>query len=102
MTFLRPIAARLAAAVVGALVSWLTVKGIDVPADTQQAWIEATVGLMLLVFGIVYALAHKLINRKLNPADAATPGLAKIGKMEQRAISHPYPAGVELGDETGG
>lgn len=99
MTFLRPIIARLAAALIASLVAWLAAQGIDVPAETQTQLIEGTVGLMLLVFGVVYALVHKLVNRKVNPADAAAPVLAKAG---QRQKAYLKGVALELGDETGG
>lgn len=87
MNFLRPVIARLAASVIGALVAWLAMKGIDVPAETQQAWIEATVGLALLVFGIVYALVHKAISTKTNPTDAAAPSAVVAGREEQVSLN---------------
>lgn len=88
MDFLRPVLGRLAAVLIASLVSWLTAKGVDVPAETQQAWIEATVGLMLLVFGVVYAVAHKLINTKVNPTDAAAPSAVTAGKEAQAIRDH--------------
>jgi hypothetical protein len=77
LNLIRPILARVVAALAGAFFAWLAARWkIDVDAATQAETVEAIVALMLAVWGVVYALAHKAINAWFNPADTATPALA--------------------------
>jgi len=78
---LRPILARLIAILVAALATWLSQKfGVKLTDQDQQQLVE------LVIFMLVYALTHKGISSKTNPADAATTALAQQGKAEQRAL----------------
>lgn len=78
----RMLAARLAAVVVSGAVLWLAAHlGVEVTEDQRgQAvsfFTDALTGLGWVVGMAVYPVAHKLINRKINPADTAKPtGLA--------------------------
>jgi hypothetical protein len=77
--FLRPILARLIASVIAAFAAWLNNKyGVTLDAETTSG----LVAVMLGSFGIVYALAHRLIDAKVNPTDAASPAVAKVEKAE--------------------
>lgn len=87
--FLRPVLARIAGALVGAVVTWLAAHfGIVVPEGAQVNLSESAVIIMMTLFSIVYALVHKAISAKTNPADAATPTLADKGKTDQRVLEH--------------
>ncbi len=86
-TFLRPIAARLAGVVVALLATWLASKfGVIIPEDTKGQITESTVVLIMAVFTTIYALVHKAVSVKTNPADAASPSMAQEGKAEQKAM----------------
>lgn len=68
--------ARIAASVASAVVVWLIgVLGLPVTEQEQANLIaqvtEAVSLLGLALWGILYAVLHKLISRKTNPADAA-------------------------------
>lgn len=85
MDFLRPILGRLIGSVVGAGAGWVASKwGTVVDANGVQQVTDAGVTLALGAFGIVYALVHKAVSAKINPADAATPKLVAEGKVDQK------------------
>jgi hypothetical protein len=69
---MRAIISRIAAVVVGALVVWLAdAAGVHVSPEATAALTE---GLTMLGIGLwmaAYAVAHKLIDRRINPADVA-------------------------------
>lgn len=69
---MRAIIGRVAAVLIGGLVAWLAGSfGLEV---SEEATVALTEGLTMLGMGvwlISYGIAHKLINRKVNPADAA-------------------------------
>jgi hypothetical protein len=73
---LRPFASRVVGAIVGALAGMLSNKvGIQVDPSTQASITTA------VVVG-AYGVAHKIVDRKLNPADSASGKLAVAGKAE--------------------
>lgn len=83
---LRPIAARLAGIIVGALAAWLASKfGLVLSADDRQALVDGIIALLAIFVG-AYALTHKAVSVKTNPADAASPTLAKHGEAEQARL----------------
>lgn len=96
LNVLRPVLARVAAALIGAAAAWLAAKGVELDAETQAQLIEGIVGLMLAVFGVVYAVAHKMINARLNPADTATPALANkvLVTAGERGVGDTRPTSV--------
>jgi hypothetical protein len=72
---LRPFLSRIVATVLGGAFGWLTTKtGIEVDPATQASIAGA------VVVG-VYGVAHKLIDKKVNPADSASKHLAVDGKV---------------------
>lgn len=83
----RKYGARLIAGWVAALAAWLLAHyGVTLDADTQAHFVEATIGMMLAVFGTVYPLLHKYINKHINPGDAATSRLIDVEKKEDDNI----------------
>jgi hypothetical protein len=79
--FLRPILARLIASVIAAFAAWLNNKyGVTLDAETTSG----LVAVMLGSFGIVYAVAHRVIDAKVNPTDAASPSVAKVEAAEAK------------------
>lgn len=83
---LRPVAARLAGIVVGALAAWLATKfGLMLSEQSKQALANGIIELIAIFLG-AYALTHKAVSVKTNPADAATPTLADHGKVEQERL----------------
>lgn len=92
--FLRPVVARLAGALVAALVTWLAGKyGIVIPEEAKGQLTEGTVAIMLALFTAVYALVHRYVSMKTNPTDAATPSMAAEGKIEQKNLDARKDAG---------
>lgn len=79
MGTLMPLISRLAAALVGSIAAWLAGKyGIVLDEETTTSLVAGMVG----IFGIVYAVVHRLIDRKLNPGDAAASSIAKAEKAQ--------------------
>lgn len=76
--FWRMVSARLAAVAVSAAVLWLAAHlGLEVSEDQRgQAvsfFTDALTGLGWVIGMAVYPVAHKLLNRRIDPADAARP-----------------------------
>jgi hypothetical protein len=70
---LRPFASRIIASIVAAFASYLAVHyGFTLSADTQ-AGLQA-VGLGL--FGVIYSVVHKLMDKSVNQSDAASSHIA--------------------------
>ena len=79
MTLLRPLLSRIFAAWIAALVVYLQIKfGITLDAETQTALLT----VMLGSFATIYGIAHKILDRYLNPGDAASSHLAVKEKAE--------------------
>ncbi len=71
---LRPFVSRVIGAVVGALTGILSTKaGIEIDPSTQASLTAA------VVVG-AYGVAHRVLDKKLNPADSASSKLAAQGK----------------------
>jgi hypothetical protein len=73
----RMVAARLAAVLVSAAVLWLAAHaGLEVTEDQRgQAvsfFTDALTGLGWLIGMVIYPVVHKLLNRRINPTDAAS------------------------------
>lgn len=87
ISFLRPIIGRLVAAWVAGLCTWLAVRfGVVIPEEAQTRMIESLVMWVIPILLTIYSLAHKLINSKVNPGDAATPKMAKLEKRENEHL----------------
>lgn len=69
---MRAIIGRIAAAVVATLLTWLAGSlGLEVTEETRATLVEAVTLLGLGLWGVLYAVAHKTLNRWLNPGDTA-------------------------------
>jgi hypothetical protein len=76
-TALRPIISRILASAIAALGVWLSTKyGITLDADTA----DGLLAVALFFFGLVYSIVHKVIDSKINPADAAKPDTVESTK----------------------
>lgn len=79
----RPIIGRLVAALVGSVAAWIEGRwGFKLDEDSRITLVNFIV--MLGTWGVTYALTHKAVNAKVNPADASTSKLAEQGKVDQR------------------
>lgn len=81
--FLRPFISRIIAPIVASIVAWLAVRyGIVVdPGYATTKVLEA----VITVFGLLAPLSgiiKQIIDRKVNPGNAAHPKLAAIEKQE--------------------
>jgi len=75
---LRPFVSRVLGAVVGALAGMLSTKvGIQVDPSTQAS---ITTAVVVGAYGVV----HKVLDKRLNPADSASAKLAIEGKAAAR------------------
>lgn len=83
--FLRPFLSRIIAPVVASIVAWLAVRyGIVVDPDVATTRVLEAV---IAIFGILAPLSgiiKQIIDRKINPGNAAHPKLAAIEKLEAR------------------
>jgi hypothetical protein len=83
MMILRPLLSRVFAAWIAAFVVYLQFKfGITLDAETQAALLT----VMLGSFTTIYAIAHKFIDRYINPGDAASSHLAVVEKAEVKEL----------------
>jgi uncharacterized membrane protein (DUF441 family) len=83
MVALRPFVSRIAAALVALLITWLAAKGINLDQDTQsnlKLLVETT------IYIVVYAISHRLVDKQINPGDAAGSHLAMAEKAESTAL----------------
>lgn len=69
---MRAVIGRIAAVLAGAIITFLAgALGVEV---TEQAHIALTEGLTMIgmfVWLLAYAVAHRLISRRINPSDSA-------------------------------
>jgi small basic protein len=73
MDAIRPFLSRIIAGWIAALIVFLNAKfGVTLDGDTQAAILTLGLGL----FSTIYSIAHRLIDKKLNPGDAASSHLA--------------------------
>jgi len=86
---LRPLFARLVAAAISAL-SALLVGKFNFSLGT-----EAELALSSFVLLAVYAIVHKLLNRSINPSDAASVTVTRIENDKQEA-RHAQEASVTV------
>lgn len=93
LNFLRPILSRLIGAWVGALAIWLSTRYGVVLDESQQAQIIG--GAVAVLYGIgqtMYAISHRLTDKRVNPGDAASSHLAAVEAVEAarlKAINGP-------------
>jgi hypothetical protein len=74
MTAIRPYLARVLAAWIAAAAGWVSGQvGVEITPDEQLAIFNAILGVTLTV----YAVAHRLLDARLNPSDAASPSMAE-------------------------
>jgi hypothetical protein len=70
---LRPFASRIIASIVAAFASYLAVHyGLTLDADTQAGLQAVALGL----FGVIYSILHRLMDKSANPSDSASAHLA--------------------------
>lgn len=66
---MRPIIGRVAAALVATALTWLVgAMGVEVTEETRATLVEAVTLLGLGIWGILYAVIHKTLDRWLNQA----------------------------------
>lgn len=86
---LRPFLSRIIAGLVGTLAAYLETKfQIIVNPDTKAALVSGALG----VFSIIYPITHRLLDKKINPGDAASSHLAvaeKVQVAEMKSTNYP-------------
>lgn len=68
---MRTLVSRIIAGPIAALVMWLIGMGIEVGTGFETALNEAATLLVIAVGGSLYGVAHKLLDKRINPLDAA-------------------------------
>jgi ABC-type transport system involved in cytochrome bd biosynthesis fused ATPase/permease subunit len=80
---LRPFLSRILAPAITALLGILAVKfGLDFGADAAGHLTEYAVVIVVAVMQLANGLIHRSIDKKVNPADAASSQIAAIAKAE--------------------
>lgn len=87
LNFLRPIVSRIIGSLVAAVALYLSSKlGIVLDDNAQEQIIAGGVAVALALFQIVYAIAHRVIDKRVNPGDAASSHLAVAEKSETATL----------------
>lgn len=93
MDALRPFLSRILASFIAAFCTWLTVKyKIEIEGSLQQALADA---ISAFVLTSSYAVAHRVLDKWMNPADTASSHLAVMGKEESAALKASERQGQE-------
>lgn len=72
MDLMRTIIGRIAAVVAATITTWLiSFLGVGISEQGTAELTEALTLIGVLVWGLIYAVVHKLIDRKVNPMDVA-------------------------------
>jgi 20S proteasome alpha/beta subunit len=79
---LRPFVSRLIAPFITALLAWAALHGFDFGSDAAGHITEYAVVILVAGMQIVNGLIHKSIDKKVNPADAASSQIAAVAKAE--------------------
>lgn len=83
MNVLTPVISRIIAGLVGTLAAYLETKyQVVIAPDTKQALVAGGIG----TFGIVYPLVHRILDRWLNPGDAASSHLGAVEKAQAETL----------------
>jgi uncharacterized membrane protein len=81
--FLRPFLSRIIAGWVAAFVAYLSTKfGVTLDAETQAGILAVLLG----IFTTVYSIVHRVLDKKINPGDAASSHLAAKEQVEVAAL----------------
>jgi hypothetical protein len=79
--------ARIVGVLVASLCSWLAVKyGFKFDNEAQGKIVENIVGIMQLMWGLVYIFTHRTTSKQTNPGDAASSHLAAVEKKEAQQL----------------
>lgn len=88
MDTFRPILSRLVAPYVAGLIVWLAARGFGLPTGTDSKITELVVILLLATMQALYGLLHKVIDKHVNPADAASSSIATESHLlEKKSLS---------------
>jgi hypothetical protein len=80
---LRPFLSRIIGWAVAGLCGWLAVRfGVSIDTDTQTELVVALVGVVIPLMGGVASVVHRLVDKRLNPGDAASSHLAVVERAE--------------------
>lgn len=82
-----PIVSRLVGSAIGGVLTYFIVKyQLNVDPHTTEA---AAIALGAFVSNVGYAISHKTIDSRANPADAAAPVLVEAGKTAKQRLTPP-------------
>lgn len=103
MSAVRVFLARVIAAWVAAGAAWLAAKyGFEIDEQVQA---HITAGVLSVILGIglsLYGPIHKLLNKYINPGDAASATLAGVEVGERDALKASGTSGFAGGKAYGG
>lgn len=86
MSFLRPFLSRFISPFIASGLAFLALKGIDLGDDAPARLTEYTVITIIALMQLLNGPIHKLIDKKVNPGDAASAGLAVAEKRKDDAM----------------
>jgi hypothetical protein len=86
MNDIRPLISRTVAPFIGALVLWMSRQiGVALPGVAEAL----TTTVELVIFAVVTGVSHKLIDRRVNPLDAAASTIPLTQLPQVRAVDVP-------------
>lgn len=94
--FLKPILSRVIASWIAALAIYLSAHFNVVLDETTKAQLAA--GFLAVIFGIgstVYAIFHRLVDKRLNPVDAASGSTAAVVNSAVTAPATTIPQAAQ-------
>lgn len=92
--FVRPMLSRVIGAWVAALAVWLTAKfGVAVDDSQQEQVIAGALAVTFALGQTVYAIVHRLVDKRVNPGDAASGHLATVEAKETAKLKADERAG---------
>lgn len=87
LSFLRPFLSRFISPFIASGLAILALKGIDLGPDATSNITEYTVVAIIALMQLLNGPIHKLIDKKVNPGDAASAPLAAKEKVEAAVLT---------------
>lgn len=87
LSFLRPFLSRFISPFIASGVAFLALKGIDLGDAAPAHLTEYTVVFLIALMQLLNGPIHKLIDKKVNPGDAASAPLAAKEKVEAEVLT---------------
>lgn len=86
LSMLRPFLSRIISPFIASVVALLALKGIDLGQDATGHLTEYAVVILIAGMQLLNGPIHKLIDKKVNPGDAASSHLAVVEKKQAEGL----------------